>query len=327
MASSGMLDPSVSHETYGFIQTLMQDPASAKKLFFSYDKILARRPTTAKFSMTKEQNQHARSIIQAIPEFDKLRFTLAPSYMPDNRFWEVYFTLIWEKHCVGASKGEEYDADPSDESAYSTLTRPSSRLAPARGSRSEAKEEVVTPEDLSKGMKREREDSMDNNSDIAGDIAIVSRLLFNGARRTFQFAEQFIEAMDERASSASATTPANDATKPPTTGTASSATAPTASLASSKKSDAKRGRFEASADSNLFPAPEDKLKDCDVEPNVAAGDTSDGAETDGFSVASVDDADLHEWATVSPSPRSRKTLTVPSLGTEDVDHVEDFEWI
>lgn len=353
-------DVNGSQDALDFVQGLMQDASAAKKLFISYDKLLTRKSKedtsqSTRFSMTSEQNLHARTVIEAIPAFDRLRFTLCPSYMPDSRFWEVYFTLIWERCSLSASKDDENTLDAIyDSPAVKNLAKVASPKHQATNAQTttslaEAKEEVVSPEDLNKGMKRERENS-EEGSNIAGDIAIVSRLLFDGARRTFQFAEQLMEAMDERASDAAArsSTCAVDATvaiadpgaKSSSSLSSNAMTSPSVApplpsqntattTVGTEKSDTKRGRFEESSEPLAEPVEKTLTTSRSLvsypSQGSLASSSSDGAETDGLSVASIDDADLGEWAKVSARTHGKTARKTRSSVVEE--HVEDFEWI
>jgi len=101
-------DYSVSHNAFQFVQQFLQDEHAAKKVFMS------RRIAHSRFEMTAEQNRQARSLIQAIPQLDQLRFALCPSRMLDNEFWDVLFTLIKESE-EGPEQGQRFKPSSKEE--------------------------------------------------------------------------------------------------------------------------------------------------------------------------------------------------------------------
>jgi len=269
--------PIEEQENLVFVQNLMKDQVYAKQLFMSYSRVLLRKGEDP-FDMSPEQNTHARHIIQAVPAFNQLRFELCPSQMQDGRFWRVYFSILDDKSSQGASK--EIESDIEDRISSSKLSGDLLADFAKGASLSEAKEEVITEEDKCKGLKRERDDEAgaSDAQPLSEDLAVVSRLFYEGACKTLEYAGQLIEAVDEQANSAMSSEPV---------------------VSPSTSTDIKRGRF-------------DRLVSTENEGLVPDSETP--CETDSFSVSSVeeDGDDLKDWSCVRASGDERGALDLES---------------
>eukprot|EP00511_Aplanochytrium_stocchinoi_P007290 CAMPEP_0204826616 /NCGR_PEP_ID=MMETSP1346-20131115/4264_1 /ASSEMBLY_ACC=CAM_ASM_000771 /TAXON_ID=215587 /ORGANISM="Aplanochytrium stocchinoi, Strain GSBS06" /LENGTH=403 /DNA_ID=CAMNT_0051954711 /DNA_START=399 /DNA_END=1610 /DNA_ORIENTATION=- len=195
------LDASVSHDTFLFISGLVSNPKKAKDVFMSYYTLSLQndRKRIQNFSMTKSQVVHARNIIQALPAFDRLRFQLCPSVLPDKAFWCIYFSLVQDKGRLGAPK-EVDDVEVAETNGNFSCSKKYNIDENDDQSCGQDKwEEDMSNPDIYAGVKRERDDEMDESA-FAEDIGIVSDFILKGAKKTLRFAEQLIETVDEKAS-------------------------------------------------------------------------------------------------------------------------------
>jgi hypothetical protein len=75
------------------------------------------------------QVRHAMLVVRAVKEVNELRYVLCPRYMPDQKFWQVYFALAASHLPAVASTWKEGDVLPpvagtnqSDEDTFMSVT-------------------------------------------------------------------------------------------------------------------------------------------------------------------------------------------------------------
>jgi len=232
-------------DTEEVIELLISDKGSTKKMFVAYSRILAHEEFPAgKFEMTTEQQNYAKYLIQNYPEFDQLRFELCPSHMRDGRFWQIYFRFLAERDHLGAPK------DAIAEIHRIEVVTPRPAL--------DDKEAPISVKH--KGVKRERDNEIDMDS-LKEDLATVSRLLYNGAKKTILFAEGILAHTD------------------------------TEELV----------RNDQAEEVNIVSQVEEAIKGTALILSKSATQSSSrGSDTDDISVSSLDDFELNEWSNVNP---------------------------
>ena len=95
---------SVSHDAFQYTETLVRDLDAARNIFLNRYARLRLRSESVETPMPQWQITHAKTIIQAVPALDQLRFELCPSHIPDRMFWRVYFSLVKEHQTLPAPK-------------------------------------------------------------------------------------------------------------------------------------------------------------------------------------------------------------------------------
>ena len=109
---------SVSHETFNFTKALVSNLDHARNLFLNrHARIkLSSARSFSNTSMPAWQIAHAKSILNAVPTLDQLRFELCPSMMADRMFWHVYFQLVRDHQSFPSAKHDE-EATPTTPSS------------------------------------------------------------------------------------------------------------------------------------------------------------------------------------------------------------------
>jgi len=76
----------ITEEVKDYVRKLSKSPGTFMKH--------PRRKDASEFNMTKPQQQHARIILQEVPEFSRFRYTLSPMHLQEVVFWRIYFDLL-----------------------------------------------------------------------------------------------------------------------------------------------------------------------------------------------------------------------------------------
>ncbi len=305
------VEPSISPQTYAFIQRYVSDKESAKKRFLSRSKSLVTMLENRKWVMSQQQQMQARSFICALPALDQVRFELCPSKMPEERFWQVLFDFIENEQMI--EKEQENHPEMLDKKCT---------------------ESNAVSETASSETTQQKDDGQILITSVSEDIAYVSQYVYERAIRSFNFAERLIEAVDAQADVMLSPSIFSNITNS-SRGTDADRSQYSTNTAKEEYSELSKVQvFTKSEDGDSAQLEEeeeeeDKNKsDYNDEPIETEAKFSENEEfcsnasMDGYSISSLEDTDLKEWGQVRVATRkSAHNATSFPKSTEEFELV------